>query len=48
MEKIYVLKLKQEVQQSLRYQIVYLRKKYQMNQDIARFLCINEQYASTI
>ena len=48
MEKIDVRKLKQEVQQSLRDQIVYLRKKDEMNQDIARFLGINEQYASTI
>lgn len=48
MEKIDVRKLKQEVQQSLRDQIVYLRKKGEMNQDIARFLGINEQYASTI
>jgi len=48
MEKIDVRKLKQEVQQSLRDQIVYLRKKGEMNQNIARFLGINEQYASTI
>src|SRR4030042_4629101 len=48
MEKIDLRKLKQEVQQSLRDQIVDLRKKGEMNQDIARFLSINEQYASTI
>jgi transposase len=48
MKKIDVRKLKQEVQHSLRNQIVYLRKKGEMNQDIARFLGINEQYASTI
>ena len=48
MEKIDVRKLKQEVQQSLRDQIVYLRKKGEMNKDIARFLGISEQHASTI
>jgi transposase len=48
MEKIDARKLKQEVQQSLRDQIVYLRKKGEMNKDIARFLGISEQYASTI
>lgn len=48
MEKIDLRKLKQEVQRSLRDQIVYLRNKAEMNQDIARFLLVNERYASTM
>jgi transposase len=48
MEKIDARKLKQEVQQSLRDRIVYLRRKGEMNKDIARFLGISEQHASTI
>ena len=48
MEKIDGRRLKQEVQQALRDQIVRLRRQGKMNKDVAEFLGISPQHASTI
>ena len=48
MEKIDGRRLKQEVQQALRDQVVRLRKQGKMNKDVAEFLGISPQHASTI
>jgi transposase len=48
MEKIDGRKLKQEVQQALRNQVVRLRKQGKMNKDIAEFLGISAPHASAI
>ena len=48
MEKSDARKLKQEVQQVLRDQVIRLRKQGKMNKDVAEFLCISCQHASTI
>ena len=48
MEKIDGRRLKQEVQQALRDQVVRLRKQGKMNKDVAEFLGISLQHASTI
>jgi transposase len=48
MEKIDGRTLKQEVQQALRDQVVRLRRRSKMNKDVAEFLSISPQHASTI
>jgi transposase len=48
MEKVDTRKLKQEVQQALRDQVIRLRKQGKMNKDVAEFLGISRQHASTI
>jgi len=48
MEKIDARKLKKEVQQALRDQVIRLRKKGRMNKDIAEFLGISPQHTSTL
>ena len=48
MEKIDGRKLKQEVQQALRDQVVRLRKQGKMNKDVAEFLGISAPHASAI
>jgi transposase len=48
MEKIDARRLKQEVQQAIRDQVIRLRREGKMNRDIAHFLGISEQHTSTI
>jgi len=48
MDKIDGLKVKQEVRQALRDQVVRLMKQGKMNKDVAEFLGISPQHASTI
>ena len=48
MEKIDARTLKQEVQQALREQVIRLRKQGKKGKDIAQFLGISRQHASTI
>lgn len=48
MEKIDARRLKQEVQQALRDQVIRLRKQGKMNKDVAEFLGISRQHASTL
>ena len=48
MEKIDGRRLKQEVQQALRNQVVRLRRQGKMNKDVAEFLGISPQHASTM
>jgi Transposase and inactivated derivatives len=48
MEKIDARRLKQEVQQAIRDQVIRLRAQGKMNRDIAQFLGISAQHASTI
>jgi transposase len=48
MEKIDARKVKQEVQQALRDQVIRLRKQGKANRDVAEFLGISPQHSSTI
>jgi transposase len=48
MEKIDGRKFKQEVQQALRNQVIRLRKQGKKNKDVAEFLGISHQHASTL
>ena len=48
MEKIDARKLKQEVQQALRDQVIRLRKQGKKNKDVAEFLGISSQHSSTL
>jgi transposase len=48
MEKIDARKLKKEVQQALRDQVVRLRKRGKANKDVAEFLGMTPQHSSTI
>lgn len=48
MEKIDGRKFKQEVQQALRNQVIHLRKQGKKNKDVAEFLGISCQHASTL
>ena len=48
MEKIDGRKFKQEVQQALRNQVIRLRKQGKRNKDVAEFLGISHQHASTL
>jgi transposase len=48
MTRIDARRLKQEVQQAIRDQVIRLRKEGRMNRDIAHFLGISEQHTSTI
>jgi len=48
MEKIDARRLKQEVQQALRDRVIRLRKQGKMNKDVAEFLGISRQHASTL
>jgi len=48
MEKIDARTLKQEVQQALRDQVIRLRKQGKRNKDVAEFLGISRQHASTL
>ncbi len=48
MEKIDARKLKNEVQQAIRNQVIRLRKQGKKNKDVAEFLGISPQHTSTL